>query len=101
MQIDDKLIAYLEDLSCLMLTDGEKKLLAGDLEKILNGMAQLSKLETENVPELSHPIDTVNVFREDKIKASFDRALILKNAPAENAEMFTAPQTLEFSDGAE
>ena len=41
MQIDEKLIGYLENLSCLTLTDQEKSRLSSDLEKILDYMDQL------------------------------------------------------------
>lgn len=95
MQIDDTLITYLEGLSCLTLSDDEKVRLEGDLDKILNGMARLGELDTSGVPERSHPFDHVNVFRDDETNASFDRELILRNAPDRNDEMFIAPKTVE------
>ena len=95
MQIDEKLISYLEDLSYLTLSDDEKIRLANDLREILSGMARLGELNTKNVPERSHPFDNVNAFRDDEVQASFDRELILKNAPARNNEMFIAPKTVE------
>jgi aspartyl-tRNA(Asn)/glutamyl-tRNA(Gln) amidotransferase subunit C len=95
MQIDDKLISYLEDLSCLALPAGEKSRLAGDLEKILNSMARLTELNTDGVQERSHPFDNVNAFRDDEVRPSFDRELILKNAPVRNDEFIVAPKTVE------
>ena len=95
MHIDDTLIAYLEDLSCLSLSEHDKKRLAGDLGEILGNMARLDELATENIPERSHPFDHVNAFRDDAIQPAFDRALILKNAPMSSDEMFIAPKTLE------
>ena len=93
MQIDDKLIGYLEDLSCLTLTDKERQRLSGDLEKILGYMDRLGELDTTGVSELSHPFDNVNAFREDEAGASFPRELILKNAPDKDEGMFIAPKT--------
>ena len=95
MQIDDKLIAYLEDLSCLALSEQEKKRLTGDLREILDYMARLGELNTDGVTERSHPFDNVNVFRDDEAYPSFDRALILQNAPNKNDEMIIAPRTVE------
>jgi aspartyl-tRNA(Asn)/glutamyl-tRNA(Gln) amidotransferase subunit C len=95
MQIDDKLISYLEDLSCLTLSDSEKSRLKGDLQEILDYMARLSALNTDGVSERSHPFDNVNVFRNDEVRPSFDRELILANAPNKNDEMFIAPKTVE------
>jgi len=95
MKIDKSLISYLEDLSCLSLSNEEKKHITKDLRSILEGMAQLERLNTKNVPERSHPFDNVNSFRDDIVHPSFDRELILKNAPKKNNEMFVAPRTIE------
>ena len=95
MQVDDKLMAYLEDLSCLVLSDDEKKRISADLDKILKAMEKLGELNTEGVGERSHPFDNVNAFREDEVKASFDRELILKSAPERNDKMIIAPKTVE------
>jgi aspartyl-tRNA(Asn)/glutamyl-tRNA(Gln) amidotransferase subunit C len=95
MLIDEKLIDYLEELSCLSLQDDEKRRLSQDLNKILSYMEKLGELNTDEVPERSHPFDNVNVFREDKVNASFDRELILKNAPDRNSEMFIVPKTVD------
>jgi len=95
MQMDEKLISYLENLSCLTLPDAEKQRIMGDLGKILSGMARLGELNTEAVPERSHPFDNANAFRDDKTQASFDRELILKNAPNRSGKMFIAPKTIE------
>ena len=95
MQIDNGLIAYLEDLSCLTLSEGEKSRLTGDLQKILDYMARLGELDTTGVNERSHPFDNINCFREDDVRHSFDRGLILKNAPVKNEEMIIAPKTVE------
>jgi len=95
MQIDDKLISYLEDLSYLTLSNDEKIRLKCDLEEILGGMARIGDLDTGNVPERSHPFDSVNAFRDDEVHASYDRELILTNAPDRNDEMFIVPKTVE------
>jgi len=95
MRIDGELILYLEDLSCLTLSDDEKIRLIGDLRKILDYMARLSELDTSSVSERSHPFDHVNAFRDDIVFPSFDRELILKNAPVKNDEMIIAPKTVE------
>ena len=95
LQVDEELISYLEALSYITLADEEKQRLTGDLKEILNGMTQLGGLNTDGVPERSHPFDNVNAFRDDEALPSFDRELILKNAPNRNNEMFVAPKTVE------
>jgi len=95
MQIDDKLLEYLEDLSCLTLSANEKTRLTKDLQEILDYMARLGELNTDGVTERSHPFDNVNDFRDDIVRPSFDRALILHNAPVRNDETIIAPKTVE------
>jgi aspartyl/glutamyl-tRNA(Asn/Gln) amidotransferase C subunit len=95
MHIDDTLISYLEDLSCLTLSADEKSRLTGDLQEIVDYMARLGELNTDGVTERSHPFDNVNVFRDDEARPSADRELILKNAPNRNDEMIIAPRTVE------
>ena len=95
MKINETLIAYLEDLAYLTLSDDEKNRLKADLSEILNGMARLDELDTCGVPERSHPFDNVNAFRDDEARASYERELILKNAPERNEEMFIVPKTFD------
>ena len=95
MQVDDKLITYLEDLSNLALSENEKPRLTSDLTEIIECMARLNELDTTNVPERSHPFDNVNAFREDTITPSLNRDLILKNAPDRNDEFIVAPKAVE------
>ena len=94
MQIDDALITYLENLSCLALSDDEKERLAGDLREILDGISTLGGLDTENIPERSHPFDDTNAFRDDVLSPSAERDRILRNAPRKNDRMFIAPKTV-------
>jgi len=103
IQTDDKLISHLADLSCLALSGDEKKHLAEDFQKILEGMIQLCELDTDGVPECSHVLDysishdngLTAGLRDDEVRPSLNRELILKNAPSRNDEMFIAPKTVE------
>jgi len=95
MQVDDKLITYLEDLCFLALSNDEKAGLTRELREILAGMAVLTELDTENAEACSLPFDNTNAFREDVVTASFDRDLILQNAPDKTDDMIIAPKTVE------
>jgi len=95
MQINMELISYLEEMSCLKLKGDEKLLICGELKEILSYMALLGELDTENTLERSHPFDNVNAFRDDEVEISFERSLILQNAPEKDDEMFIAPKTVE------
>ena len=94
MRVDEKTIDYLEELSCLTLSVEEKQRISGDLKEILGYMERLGELDTEGVPERSHPFDNVNAFRGDEVGTSFDRELILKNAPRRDDRMFISMEVM-------
>lgn len=89
--VDDKLIAYLEDLSNLHLSSGEKTRIMKDLQEIINHMSTISTLDTSGATERSNPLDYTNAFREDEPGEPFGRDKILANAPEHDDEMFIAP----------
>jgi len=95
MQVDDKLIAHLEEISCLLLSQSERNCIKTELQEILDSMTQFRELNTEGTQEYRSEGNCVNVFRDDEVQPSFDRELILKNAPAKNDEMFIVPKTVD------
>ena len=95
MQVDDNLIDHLELLSCLTLSEEEKERLSVDLKKIISGMARLNELDTAGMLEQNPSYCNANVFREDEVRASYPRELILKNAPKRTDDMFIAPKAVD------
>lgn len=95
MKIDDELITYLETLSRLELTDVEKQAAKAQLSDILGYFNRLEELDTEGVEALFHPSPSVNAFREDEACPSFERPLLLENAPQQRNGCFKAPKTVE------
>jgi len=95
MQINDELITYLEDLSRLRLSKDEEEKAKVDLGKILNYIDKLNELDTINVEAISHPFAFTNNFREDTLTASFERDIILENAPVKKDGCFKVPKTVE------
>jgi aspartyl-tRNA(Asn)/glutamyl-tRNA(Gln) amidotransferase subunit C len=58
-------------------------------------MAKLKDINTDGVAECVSPLDNFNIFRDDESRPSFDRELILQNAPRRNDEFFIAPKTVD------
>ena len=94
IHVNDQLIEHLEDLSNISLSKEDKAQLKDRMQNIIEMMSKLNELDTENVAERSHPLDQVNVFRDDLVIPSFDRNLILQNAKEHNGKMFIAPRTV-------
>ncbi|MCL2492484.1 MAG: Asp-tRNA(Asn)/Glu-tRNA(Gln) amidotransferase subunit GatC [Clostridiales bacterium] len=95
MEIDEKLIEYLADLSRLELSPEERGARKKDLEDILAYMEKLNELDTEGLPEMTHPFEAANRFREDAV-VNGDRAEeLLAGAPDKNGSYFRVPRTVE------
>ncbi len=93
--IDDDLIKYLEELSRLSLTPEEEERAKEDLTKILGYIDMLNEIDTTDVEDMSHPFPYTNNFRDDEVRPSTDRELILKNAPQQKDGCFKVPTTVE------
>lgn len=95
MQITDELIDYIGDLSRLHLKDEEKEKAKADLSDILNYMEKLNELDTKGLPEMSHPFENVNRFREDAVTNTDDRENLLSNAPESKGSYYKVFKTVE------
>ena len=95
MQITDELIMRLESLSRIELTSEQRENTKNDLQKILTYIESLSELDTASAEPLSHSSSVTNVMREDEVKESTDRDLILSNAPNQADGCFSVHKTVE------
>lgn len=95
MKITDEMVDYVAELSRLRVLPSEREQLAGELERIIGYMDILNNLDTETIEPMSHIFDVSNVFREDVVEPSFDRELILANAPQRDEESMLVPKTVE------
>jgi aspartyl-tRNA(Asn)/glutamyl-tRNA(Gln) amidotransferase subunit C len=94
MSVTKKDVEYIAKLARLRFKEEEVIKYAEELNEILNYMDKLNELNTEDVDPLSHPIEIINVFREDRLIPSLDRADALKNAPAKDEEFFKVPKVI-------
>ena len=81
-------------LARLGLTDGELEEFTEQLGAILEHAAQVSALDTADVPPTAHPLPLVNVFRLDKVEPGLDRDEVLRQAPATEDGQFRVPPVL-------
>lgn len=95
MQIDSKLVEYLEALARIKLEDSEREKCEKDLQDILSYIDTLNELDTEGVEPLSHSFPVTNVFHKDEVIESQDRELLLSNAPAKKDGCFKVHKTVE------
>ena len=95
MGIDEKVVDYVARLSRIRLEGPEKQRLAEQLGRIVAYVEKLKELDTDDVEPLAHPLETTNVFREDKEKESLSVEEALKNAPDSGDGFFQVPAVID------
>jgi len=93
--LDEATVRHVAHLARLNLSDEEVARFADQLSAILEYMAQLNELNTEAIPPTAHPLPVTNVFRDDRIRASWTPAQALHNAPQRQDDFFKVPKVLE------
>jgi len=81
-------------LARLKLTDVEVADLTVQLGRVLDYVAVLNEVDTDNVDPLVHAVETSNVFRADEICESLPREEALANAPSTDGRSFLVPAIL-------
>ena len=81
-------------LARLELNDNEVSKHAEQLEKILDYIGQLEKIDTDNIPCTTRAIEVVNVFRKDEKKNSDCNEEILGLAPSKEDKYFKVPKIM-------
>ncbi len=87
-------VANLARLARIEMTDAELDHLSSELSVILEAVARVQEVASEDVPPTSHPIPITNVFREDENRPSLTPQEALSGAPAQEEQRFKVPQIL-------
>ena len=87
-------------LARLALSEAELSNLTEELSKIVGFVSRLSEINTDEVEPLAHPLDSQNVFREDRPVPSLTTANALRCAPRHDGECFLVPAVLGESGSA-
>jgi aspartyl-tRNA(Asn)/glutamyl-tRNA(Gln) amidotransferase subunit C len=88
-------VAKVALLARLRISPDELPMFTGQLNAIVEYVAQLQELDTHDVEPLAHGIEVRNVFRDDVRGPSLSREDALANAPKRDAQAFLVPAVLE------
>ncbi len=88
-------VAKVAVLARLRLNPLELETFTGQLNSIVDYVAQLQELDTTGVEPLAHGIELRNVFRDDVRSPALDREQALANAPRRNHDSFLVPAVLD------
>ena len=81
-------------LARLELNEGEINNHAEQLEKIIDYIKQLEKINTENVPCTTRAIEVTNSFRKDEMKNFDNTEELLDLAPSREDKFFKVPKII-------
>jgi len=99
-RIDKSEVQKVAKLARLELTETELEEFTSQLSAILDYVAKMNELDTENVEPLAHCLPISNVFRQDVVKPSLGTEKALANAPERDNEFFKVPKILDDTSGA-
>jgi aspartyl-tRNA(Asn)/glutamyl-tRNA(Gln) amidotransferase subunit C len=98
MAISRQEVLHVAKLAHLDLTDEEVEKFSEQLSAILDAVSKVSELDLSDVPPTSHPLDLVNVWREDEPRPSLSLDDVFANAPAREDDFFRVPPTGEVRE---
>ena len=81
-------------LARLELKDDQVDLYTRQLEKILNYVEQLQKVDTNNVEPTTRAVEVVNVLREDFVEETDVREQLLNLSPQREGDFFRVPKIM-------
>jgi len=81
-------------LARLELNENEINNHAEQLEKILDYITQLEKIDTDNIPCTTRAIEVTNVFRKDELKNYDCNEEILELGPSREDKYFKVPKII-------
>ena len=94
MKITKEEVKKVAHLARLELNENEINNHAKQLEKILDYIRELEKIDTENVPCTTRAIEVTNVFRKDQKKNSDCTEALLELGPSREDKYFKVPKII-------
>ncbi len=88
-------VAHLARLARLAVTDEELDLFAGQLDAVLDAVAQVGKADVGDIAPTTHAVPMTNVMRPDVARPSLPRDVVLAGAPAAEDDRFRVPRILQ------
>jgi len=98
MAITREQVLHVAKLAHLDLTEEEVDRFGEQLSAILEAVSKVSELDLADVPPTSHPLDLVNVWRDDEPRPSLPAVEVFANAPDREDEFFKVPPTSEVRE---
>jgi len=90
--MDEKELIHVAEVARLKLSYDEVKLFTKQVSDILDWFKELSEIDTKDVKPSFHPLETVNVMREDVIGKCFTKDEVFGNTKHKEKGFFKGPR---------
>ena len=87
-------VRHVARLARLALDEASAQRLAGELESILEYVAQIDRLDVAGVEPMAHALPLTNVLREDVVEPALSTEQVLANAPEADPPFFKVPKVI-------
>ena len=94
MKITDSDVKHCAKLAAIAINDDQVPKVAEQLGKIFNYIQVLSEVQTRGVVPTSHVHGSINCFRDDMVKPSFEIDKLAQNAPEFENGFFMVPKII-------
>jgi aspartyl-tRNA(Asn)/glutamyl-tRNA(Gln) amidotransferase subunit C len=88
-------VSYLARLARIQLSADEEALFTGQLERVLEHIAKINKLDLNGIEPTAHAISVFDIVREDVVGESLPKEVLLEQAPHTANGLFVVPKVLE------
>ncbi|MFH1478426.1 MAG: Asp-tRNA(Asn)/Glu-tRNA(Gln) amidotransferase subunit GatC [Candidatus Omnitrophota bacterium] len=95
MAINKDTVKYISDLSRVGLNEKEIEGFTIQLDRILEYIHQLKKVDISNLEPTSHALKMKNIYRDDVVKKSLDIKEVMKNASSEEKGLFKVNKIID------
>lgn len=92
MSLSEQEVRHVAMLARLALTDDEVAQLAPQLSQILDYAESVGEVAVADVEPLNHPFPLRNVMRDDQLRPSLPREVVLSQAPDAQEDRFAVPR---------
>jgi aspartyl-tRNA(Asn)/glutamyl-tRNA(Gln) amidotransferase subunit C len=95
MAISEEQAKHVAKLAKLKFDDQELANFTAQLGNIIDMVEMLEEVDTEGVPFTSNVVETINVMRQDRAQAGWDRDELMKNVPESEDGFIKVPAIID------
>jgi aspartyl-tRNA(Asn)/glutamyl-tRNA(Gln) amidotransferase subunit C len=88
-------VAKIAHLARLAIEPGQTDALGRELTNILDLVAQMDAVDTDDVEPMAHPLEMAQRLREDEVSEKDQRERYQRTAPAVENGLFLVPKVIE------